>query len=374
MPKKHQETSSHESPAKDLKAGSSPGGSSVDIPPRESWQPEDSPRCWFGRGTDASLPEDSPSHPPPAARAASCKEDLYPGSVTLILDGDPEEFSEVALKWAIEKILDVPTAGLRILTIKKGSTIVSLGGAGRDLSELIEKLRDSQAIFHEFCRVTGLQRVEWELDGKRYELSLASLTRKISILFTAANPSCTPRLSLEAEARAIEEAIRQASRRDAFEFHVKLAATPADLEHALLVHSPTIVHFSGHSNGAGIVLHETDHAEGRILAAEHLERLLSVFKKQLRVVVLSACHTDEQATLIANAIDCVVGVRGSAHDCAVRSFSASFYRGLCSGLSVQDSFNLGLLAIEREGFSSENGMPVLCARDPVRAEKLILDG
>src|SRR5204863_7770018 len=76
-------------------------------------------------------------------------------------------------------------------------------------------------------------------------------TMKQRILFLAANPAGITALKLDEEARAIEEEIRRASQRDAFEFVTRLAARPLDLLRALRDARPAIVHFVGHAKTDG---------------------------------------------------------------------------------------------------------------------------
>src|SRR3954447_9154917 len=75
------------------------------------------------------------------------------------------------------------------------------------------------------------------------------MTNKIKTVFIAANPTRNSRLTLDEELRDIQQKIRAAEHRDAFETIVAPAAHPDDIEQVLLTHKPVLVHFSGHGTG-----------------------------------------------------------------------------------------------------------------------------
>jgi hypothetical protein len=75
-------------------------------------------------------------------------------------------------------------------------------------------------------------------------------TRKHVILFLAANPPGTPRLSLDEEAHSIHVELKRSGHRDRFDFVTRWAAEPLDLLRELRELKPTVVHFSGHGGGS----------------------------------------------------------------------------------------------------------------------------
>ena len=70
----------------------------------------------------------------------------------------------------------------------------------------------------------------------------------LKILFLAANPLDTNQLQLREEARAIDEALREAEYREQFELETQWAVRVEDLENLRLRYLPHIVHFSGHGS------------------------------------------------------------------------------------------------------------------------------
>lgn len=194
---------------------------------------------------------------------------------------------------------------------------------------------------------------------------------KRTILFLASNPDSSDRLALDEEARAIEMKLRASANRDQVRFRTCWAVRPDDLLQAFNEEHPTVVHFSGHGSGAaGIMLHD-DSGGGRLVPGNALKRLFAVMKDDIRVVVLSACYSVEQAREIASVIDAVVGMADSVEDGAARAFAAAFYRALGFGRSVQNAFEQGLAAIELEGFADVN-VPELLVRPGVDPAALVI--
>lgn len=190
---------------------------------------------------------------------------------------------------------------------------------------------------------------------------------KACILFLAANPRSSDRLALDEELRAIEERLNAAKHRDAFHCKAKWAVRPDDLQDALLREEPTVVHFSGHGAGElGIILHDDDGDE-IVVPAEALRHLFSVLKGNIRLVVLNACYSDEQARAIAREIDFVVGMKSQINDVAARKFAGSFYRALGFGRSIKTAFDLGVSAIKLHGVGDDS-IPVFIVKSGSNAE------
>jgi CHAT domain-containing protein len=186
----------------------------------------------------------------------------------------------------------------------------------------------------------------------------------LRILFLGANPQGAPALRLDHEVREIDQALRQAEFRERFDLRQQLAVRPVDLQGALLRHRPEIVHFSGHGEVDGIFL-EDEQGQLKKVDGSVLARILGVFKKQIRCVVLNACSSREQAEAIAKDIDCVVGMSVEVGDRAAIRFAGAFYQALAFGSSVQTAFDLGCAQIDLDGLG-EGSTPRLIAyrKDP----------
>ncbi len=195
----------------------------------------------------------------------------------------------------------------------------------------------------------------------------------IKILLLAANPLTLPRLAIDEEVRAIEKKMCSSKFRDAVQFRSRWATRPGDLQQALLEEDPAVVHFSGHGVGTlGLVLHSEDRPDGSLVSSSAVAQLFAVLKGDIRLVVLNACYSQEQARAIVEKIDFVVGMAVSIGDDAAVVFAAAFYRGLAYGKSVQTAFDLGLNELQLMGLKEDEDVPVLLIRKGVDASAVTL--
>ena len=167
----------------------------------------------------------------------------------------------------------------------------------------------------------------------------------VKILFVAANASRDP-LALDVEYRAIEDSIRAARYRDAFQLIPKLAARPSDLQQALLEHRPDVVHFACHGTSQAELLLVSEHAGAAHVPADALASTLRVLRGDVALVVFNACFAGEQAQVIGRSVGLAIGLRARIEDAAAIAFAAALYRALAFGRSVRDAFDLGVAAIQ----------------------------
>ena len=222
---------------------------------------------------------------------------------------------------------------------------------------------------------------------------------KHTILFLAANPLGTNRLALDREARAIQAELDRSGFRDRFELVTRWAAEPLDLLRELRRLKPTVVHFSGHgAPGPGTagdhrpssgphrdVVGDPGHngseprhglcfqgPDGRpqLVSTEALEETFGAAGTSVKMVVLNACYSEAQAKALLPHVDCVVGMSGSIHDDAARSFAIGLGR-LGERESVAAACEEGCAAISLDGLR-ERARPQLAVRADVDAGKLVL--
>lgn len=191
---------------------------------------------------------------------------------------------------------------------------------------------------------------------------------KIKALFLAANPADTSRLKLDEEIREITAKIRAAEYRDRIELVSLWAVRPDDLLQALNTHKPQIVHFSGHGSRQGEIILLDESGASKPVSAAALQALFKTLKDNIRLVILNACYSRQQALAIVEVIDNVIGMKEAIGDRAAISFAASLYRAIGFGRSVQEAFEQGRVALMLEGIPEEN-TPELLTRsgvDPAR--------
>ena len=194
--------------------------------------------------------------------------------------------------------------------------------------------------------------------------------KKSKILFLAANPAGS-QLALDEESRAIDEKIRSTEYRESLELVTKWAVRPDDLLEYLNEYRPHVVHFSGHgTEEEQIILVDESHNAIPVSAAA-LKQLFTTLKDNIRVVVLNACYSRDQAEAIVQVIDCAIGMKQEIGDEAAIAFAASFYRAVGYGHSVNDAFEQGKVALMLQGIPEET-TPTLLVRAGVDPDELFL--
>ena len=193
--------------------------------------------------------------------------------------------------------------------------------------------------------------------------------RKTTILFLAANPATTPRMALDLEARAIDDVFSSSGLREMVVLRHRLAVQPSDLLRILNEERPFIVHFAGHGKGGdGLVLQHSEGGE-TLVSNEALARLFTTLKDDIQLVVLNACNSESQASVIANTVECAIGMRGALDDISARIFAASFYQALGFGRSVKNAFEQAITALAFSGRGGEE-TPRLVVRDGIEPNRV----
>ena len=91
----------------------------------------------------------------------------------------------------------------------------------------------------------------------------------------------------------------------------------------------------------------------------------------VKLVILNACYSESQAAALLTHVDCVIGMHGSIHDDAARSFAIGFYGGLGERESAAAAYKQGCAAIRLEGLSDAD-RPQIKTRPGVDAARLVL--
>lgn len=192
----------------------------------------------------------------------------------------------------------------------------------------------------------------------------------VKVLFLGANPSGTEQLRLDREVKAIADVLKMA-KAASVQLEQSWAVTVHDVQDGLLRHRPDIVHLSGHGRSDGLLVLELDSAAPGGPSSQSyllsLGKLFAAARGRIRCVVLNACHSAEAARVIAEHVDCVVGMSDSIDDETAIQFSRGFYHALGQGQSIRTAFDLGVAQIGLSGASGAEVPVLLGARSAAEA-------
>lgn len=197
------------------------------------------------------------------------------------------------------------------------------------------------------------------------------MSEKIRILFLSANPLPTGRILVDEEAREVFERIQEGPYREKFELHKYLAVRPIDLQKLLLMHQPHIVHFSGHGTKKHKIILEGAPGRGKTVDQQGLAEVFALYNNHVRLVLLNACFTRDQARSISEVVNYSIGTGKGIGDKVGVAFAGAFYRALGFGKSVRDAFesakaelaltklprSRGIELFVREGISERDQFP-----------------
>ncbi|HZG41558.1 MAG TPA: CHAT domain-containing protein [Longimicrobium sp.] len=199
---------------------------------------------------------------------------------------------------------------------------------------------------------------------------------KVKVLFFAADPTSLspnghPRLQLDEEVRQIRKRVDAAVFGNMLDFDWRLATRTRDLQQKLEDTRPRIVHFSGHGGSQGLVLTGADGRTPRPVGTDVLRELFQKDAASIRLVVLTACHSRDQAQAICEVVGCAIGTRDNISDDASITFNAKFYSAIATGRSVQDAFERARVALRLE-HPAEGDILELHHRNDVDPGKIVL--
>ena len=153
----------------------------------------------------------------------------------------------------------------------------------------------------------------------------AEAPKQITVLFLAGTPEGGERiLRLDREFREIEEQLRASEYRDRIKVAIAHAVRINDILAAFNRHDPDVVHFSGHGDTDMLLLEGPD-GRPHELRDEHLGLLLGAARKPIRLLVLNACFSAEQAAMATDYVEAAIGMDLSIADSSAKTFAGQFY-------------------------------------------------
>jgi len=131
---------------------------------------------------------------------------------------------------------------------------------------------------------------------------------KLTILFLAANPQDTQKLSLDQEVRSITEAIRKSEGRDGIEFFSRWAVQSLDILQAINETDPEIIHFSGHGSEKGEIVLDDGSGKTTLVSKEAMTAAVISASKKIRLIFLNACFSQQEAKAVVEKVEAAIGM------------------------------------------------------------------
>ncbi len=142
---------------------------------------------------------------------------------------------------------------------------------------------------------------------------------------------------------------------------MSLALQAEDIQQEINQFKPNVIHFSGHGKEDALAL-SNSHDKADWVDIETLRGLFKIIATHVECVVLNACYSEAQAEIIAEYIDCVIGMKFKIGDIAAEKFSTGFYTALFNGDDYATAYQYGCQAIRLAGMTDQGTIPVLKIR------------
>lgn len=179
--------------------------------------------------------------------------------------------------------------------------------------------------------------------------------------------SSNPRKDLNLD-REVSDLVTVIQRVGTFEIGLGLGCRPDDLIQLFTEHRPQIVHFCGHGAAEQGLVFQDESGRETFVSTEVISRLFETFAREVHCAVLNACDSEQQAIAIVQHIDYVVGMSQPILDKAAYYFATGFYQGLANGNSIEQSYQLGCLAIQIWSETQQQSNPMTYRKfEPVGA-------
>jgi predicted ATPase len=217
-----------------------------------------------------------------------------------------------------------------------------------------------------------------EVEGPT-SLAATSVGAASSVLVVWADPSTAayPRLdSLPREVQGVQQAL-DAPECGRIQVETLGYATPSAFLRHLGARAFDVVHFVGHGDrlpsGSALIFEGGRPGEESAVYGDELAEALA--KNQVRIAVLSACHSAVgieglAAQLVASGVSAVVAMQFPWADTTAHLFSRAFYASLADGAGIEEAVFHGRMAIR--GCGADWGVPVLTVSSAASADWLPL--
>jgi len=204
--------------------------------------------------------------------------------------------------------------------------------------------------------------------------STASQSKVQTILFLAANPSKKAELNLRIEHSIISEELEDM---EGFDFESKFSVSIKEMNMEVVSTEPSILHFSGHglsgnesdeviidemgvtmNNDTGLVFHNDEKNGTDILSPIKCGRIFDSLKNMvpsLKIVVLNACYSEQQAIAISKNDIYTIGTSNTIQNKVATAFSQGFYWRYAKTADIISSVLFGKLQADTELLDRNDG-------------------
>lgn len=180
---------------------------------------------------------------------------------------------------------------------------------------------------------------------------------EINILIISSNPEDQDQLNYGKEHREIRDRIRKSPESYRINIHDRTAVRAEDIITAINETNPDFIHISGHGDDKSLAI-QGGNGETVDLTEKMLKAVIESSENEIKIIVLSACHSHQIAEGLSKTVPVVIGMNDAIGDDDAVVFASQFYSSLAFGKSVSTAFEQGKAAVLIEGLE-DNDVPEL---------------
>ena len=175
---------------------------------------------------------------------------------------------------------------------------------------------------------------------------------KTKVLYLSANP-LNHTLRTDIDMSVVKNNLQKAKYREHIDIQYIPCATIEHLSAAMLEFSPDIVHFSGHCQPNGLLLHDNNN-NPTLITGEQLLDILSLANQTVKAVILNACFSSQIGQILLSQIPIVIGMNNQIKDSSAIAFQQGFYQGLGACNDITAAYKAALVALKLHNRADAN--------------------
>ena len=162
--------------------------------------------------------------------------------------------------------------------------------------------------------------------------------KKTNLLIVISKPTDMGAIDPNNEERiAIEESLKKYEPLP-IRYDFLVNPTPEQLWVKLQEYRPEILHFISHGDENKEIVLVDANGTSKPISHVSLKKFLSQ-TPSVKMVLMNACYSVDQAQVIREVVDCVIGMKAMINNEPAKLFAAEFYRNIGMGNSALAAFN-----------------------------------
>jgi uncharacterized protein YjbI with pentapeptide repeats len=164
----------------------------------------------------------------------------------------------------------------------------------------------------------------------------------LKILYMSALPRDQHSIPVEGEYKAILDVIAKSEYKNQIDVRDWPGVSLTEFQSAIETYKPNVLHFSGHASQVGDLVFQGPEEESQKVPKDPFTNAFKLLGENLKLVVLSACYSKDQAEDVSKHVDRVIGIDKEIEGDKAVMFSEKFYESIfdSDAKSIEKAFDI----------------------------------